>query len=257
MDRPLKNAVIPGFPSSVPARTLPPGIPQTAKQSQVLLEGLCPTSGNLAEDESWRRLLGGRKRYNHERQQTALARRAAILIWLMENRMFFRSGRLGCLATDHIVMQHGDGAMLARALGLGKATICRDLSALQATHPALFGQRSIGMSYEDYMGFWRCARLANLGNEQPEQNLRFPQNQHGPEARTHRRVVKALGHDVYQPPPATGSAARAEDQNRDETKHTELTTEDFLATLDRNCPQQIPQVPDARRRHTLRSAVSL
>jgi hypothetical protein len=257
MDRQLADAVIPGFPSSIPAEAFPAGTPRSARETLQLVEGLRPTSGNLTPDEAWRRIVGGRSRYNHERQQTARARRGAILIWLLENRMYFRNRRLGYLGTDHIVMQHGDGAMLSKALRLGKATLCRDLSSLQATHPELFGNHSIGMSYDEYMGFWRHARQAGLGNEQPGQNLRFPRNQHGPEARTRRSVVRVLGHDVYQPPPATESATQAEDRNSDKTSRTVPTTDDFLATLDSNCPQQIAQVPNARRRHTLRSAVSL
>jgi hypothetical protein len=164
----------------------------------LMLEGLRPTSGNLAPEESWRRMLGGRQRYNHERQQKAKARRDAILIWLMENRMYLPTKRLGYLGTDYIVARHGDGALLAKALGVGKATVCRDLSALQATRLALFGKPNIEANYEEYMTFWRYAHRTGLGNEQPGHNLRFPRAQRGPEARTRRNVVKALGHDVYQ-----------------------------------------------------------
>jgi len=217
-----------------------------------MLEGLRPNSGNLAADESWRRMVGGRKRYNHERQQTAKARRDAILIWLMENRMYLPTRRLGYLGTDYIVTRHGDGALLAKALGVGKATVCRDLSALQATQPALFGKRNLEIDYEEYMTFWRYAHRTRLGNEQPGHNLRFPRAQRGPEARTRRSVVKALGHDVYVPPGKPDLPPRTtETADLKEPQEATPTTGDFLAILASNCPPQIPHARclRSRRRH--------
>lgn len=67
-----------------------------------LLEGVRPTAGNLASEESWRRMIGGRNRYNRERRQMAHSRRAAILLWLMESRMYVRT-RLGILGTEQTV----------------------------------------------------------------------------------------------------------------------------------------------------------
>jgi hypothetical protein len=254
MDRRLEDAVIPGFPSSVPPEPFPARTPRSPADAMQMLEGLRPTSGNLAADEFWRRMVGGRKRYNHGRQQTAKARRDAILIWLMENRMYLPTRWLGYLGTDYIVARHGDGALLAKALGVGKATVCRDLSALQATQPALFGKRSIGMNYAEYMEFWRHAHRTGLGNEQPEHNLRFPHAQRGPEARTRRSVVKALGHDVYQPsgkpdiiPQATEKAGPGEPRG------AIPTAGDFLAILDKNCPPQVPHTRCLRSRRRLRT----
>lgn len=219
-----------------------------------LLEGLRPTSGNLAPEESWRRMIGGRKRYNHERQQTARARRDAILIWLMENRMYART-KLGYLGTDRIVVQHGDGVLLAKALGVGKATVCRDLSALQATQPALFGSRHLDIGYEEYMAFWRYAHRHGLGNEQPVHNLRFPRTQRGPAARIRRNVERALGRDVYAPQPAN-SPASGDVGTESDQKSTDAspTTAEFLAMLDRNCPPQTPRHPCIRIRQRLRTS---
>ena len=254
MDRRLKDAVIPGFPSSVPPEAFPARTPSSPADAMQMLEGLRPTSGNLAAKESWRRMLGGRKRYNHERQQTAKARRDAILIWLMENRMYLRSRRLGWLGTDFIIVRHGDGALLAKALGVGRATLCRDLSALQATRPALFGKWNLEASYEEYMHFWRYAHRTRLGNEQPEHNLRFPRAQRGPEARTRRSVVKALGRDVYEPsgkperPPQTTETADPK-----EPQEAIPTAGDFLAILDKNCPPQFPHARCLRSRRRLRT----
>ena len=271
MDRQLADAVIPGFPSSVPAEAFPTSTPRSSREALQLLESLRPTRGNLADEESWQRMLGGRNRYNHERQQIAWERRSALLVWMLENRMFLRFRPLGWLGMDYIIVQHGDGAMLARALGLGKATICRDLSALQATHPDLFGKPNIGMSYAEYMMFWRYARQAGMGNPQPDHNLRFPSNQHGPDARTRRCVVRALGRDVYQAAPQaqpvaetvaetveeTVEARDSEERVRDESDRGVPTAEEFLAMLDQNCPRLTPQAPDARRRRVLRNTVTL
>ena len=259
MHRPFENAVITGFPLSVPPQPFPPGTPRSSREALQLLESLRPTSGNLADEESWRRMLGGRKRYNHKRQQIARERRSALLVWLLENRMFLRFRPLGWLGTDHIIVQHGDGAMLARALGLGKATICRDLSALQATHPDLFGKPNIGMSYAEYMTFWRYARLAGMGNPQPDHNLRFPSNQHGPDARTRRSVVRALGRDVYQAAPQAQPVAETVAVTAGEESDRGVpTAEEFLAMLDQNCPRLAPQAPDdTRRLRLLRNTVSL
>lgn len=188
-------------------------------------------------------MLGGRKRYNHQRQQVALARREAVLAWLMENRMSIRSRSLGWLPTDRITVRHGDGAMLARALGLGKATICRDLSALQATHPALFGRQTIPVQYTEYMSFWRYARQAGLGNAQPDHNLRFAANQSGPVARTQNSVIRALGKNVYQPKPEPPTE-RVQRKGEAEETDGPQTKAEFLAMLDQNCP---PQEPPARK----------
>jgi hypothetical protein len=254
MDRRLNDAVIPGFPSSVPPEQIPAGTPRSPSDAMQMLEGLRPTSGNLAPEESWRRMLGGRKRYNHGRQQTAKARRDAILIWLMENRMYVPTKRLGYLGTDYIVARHGDGALLAKALGVGKATVCRDLSALQATQPGLFGKRNLEIDYEEYMTFWRYAHRTGLGNEQPGHNLRFPRAQRGPEARTRRSVVKALGHDVYQPSGKPDSIPlTTETAGPREPPGAILTAGDFLAILDKNCPPQVPHTRCLRSRRRLRT----
>lgn len=79
--------------------------------------------------------------------------------------------------------------LLARALGIGKATVCRDLSALQATEPALSGKPHLAIDYDESMTFWRAYRQNGLGNEQPSHNLRFPLAQRGPAAGTRRDAL--------------------------------------------------------------------
>lgn len=95
MARRLSDVVIEGYPSKVKPQTLSTNPPRTATEAVQMLENLSPTAGNLAPSESWRRLIGGRKRYNHERQHIAESRREAILIWLMDNRTLYWSELLG------------------------------------------------------------------------------------------------------------------------------------------------------------------
>lgn len=141
------------------------------------LAGLRPTAANLAPSESWRRMLGGRKRYNSTRQQVARARREAILVWLTRHRQHLWSDVLQeYLFVGRIIVRHGDGALLARGLRVGKATICRDLSTLQAVFPSLFGSLRCSVEYVEYMAGWRHGRRVGMGTEQPDHNLRFPQN---------------------------------------------------------------------------------
>lgn len=236
----FNDAVVPNYPSKTPPAAFPQKIPRSYTESMTLLEGLKPTSGNLAAAESWRRMLGGRNRYNSERQQIVRARRNALLTWLMNYRMNFWCDSLDLFVpVERIIIQHGDGAMIAKALGVGKATICRDFSALQAVDPVLFGKRSCGASYAEYMCGWRYAHRTGMGNEQPDHNLRFPRNQHGPAARTSNIVERNLPSRApvmkeIDLSPNMGAEEQVEEQ---ETSSVIPTVKAFLRILDENCEE--------------------
>jgi len=241
MNRSLHDVVDPHFPSRVPPQPFPTKVPRNGREALQMLEGLRPTSGNLAPEESWRRLLGGRNRHNHQRQEIAKARRLAILDWLIDNRTYLRGDIIGeCVPIDRVIVQHGDGAMLAKALGVGKATICRDLSAIQAGHPAAFGERNVGIAYDEYMHFWRYAHRTHFGEEQPYHNLRFPKNQNGPMARVKRSVVRALGRDVYAGQPVETESATDTDEKSagadEQNSQTVPTVAEFRKVLNQSCP---------------------
>ena len=154
MNRSLHDVVDPHFPSRVPPQPFPTKVPRNGREALQMLEGLRPTSGNLAPKEAWRRLLGGRKRHNHQRQAIAKARRLAILDWLIDNRTYLWCDIIGeCVPIDRVIVQHGYGAMLAKALGVGKSTLCRDLSAIHAVHPASFGKLHIWIASDDLLHF--------------------------------------------------------------------------------------------------------
>jgi len=251
MTRRIQDAVLPDYPIRVQPETFPTNVPRTTADATRLLDRLRPTSGNLVASEAWRRIVGGRNRFNRHRQQLVRARRKAILAWLMRNRMYFKCDVLNeCLLTDRIIVRHGDGAMLARAFGIGKATVCRDLSALQAVHPILFGSRSCGIGYEEYMSGWRYAHRMEMGNEQPKHNLRYPRNQAGPQARTDHRVDGNLHRS------STGrihSFTFEEQAPVDRSSEPEKpclfpSVDDFLGVLKEKCPQQdVPPLTEAHR----------
>ena len=249
MNRSLHDVVDPHFPSRVPPQRFPADVPRNGRDVLRMVEGLRPTSGNLAPQESWRRLLGGRKRYNHQRQQIAAARRDAIFVWLLRHRRVYWSELTGPVPVERIIIQHGDCTMLARALDVGKSTICRDLSAIQAVHPVCFGQTRVSSSYAEHMHFWRYAHRTHLGEEQPHHNLRFPKNQHGPEARVRRDVRKTIGHDVYDASrsetPEAKPAAERDHGARQENSIPDV--DDFLTLLEQNCPAETLQRRPARR----------
>jgi hypothetical protein len=249
MSRIFKDIVIAGYPSRVAPARLPERMPRTVSGALRVLESMRPTSGNLAPSESWRRMLGGRKRYNHQRQQIAEARREAILHWLMENRRSFHCELLGrFVPANRIIVRHGDCTMLASALGIGKATVCRDLSAVQATNPELFGKDIGSINYCEYMAFWRYAHRTGIGNEQPGHNLRFPANQKGPAARTAAQARRALGFDQSQSG-TVESQSPAQEPMPDKHKHSEdsvPTADDFLLLLNKNCPQDGELAPSIR-----------
>lgn len=251
MPRRIQDAVLPDYSISVLPEKFATDLPRTTVEATRLLDGLRPTSGNLAASEAWRRIVGGRSRHNKQKQAVAKARRKAILGWLMRTRMYFWCEPLkATVRIDRIIVRHGDGAMLARALGVGKATICRDLSALQAVHPALFGKRHCAGDYEEYMAGWRYAHRSEMGNEQPHHNLRFPRNQNGAKARTTRLVAAELSHNAA---PAGDSHSVNADRSLDRetgltTSDTLSTTRDFLSILDRECPENdLPQPTELER----------
>ena len=249
MERRLSDIVIEGFPSKVKPEAFSTKLPRTSAEAVQMLENLRPTAGNLAPSESWRRLIGGRNRYNHERQQIAEARREAILFWLMDNRMFYWCGLVGeHIPVDRIIVRHGDGAMLARALNVGKATICRDLSAVQSVHPWMFGSNICKISYSDYMHVWRSKRYSTLGNEQPPHDLRFPANQRGPKARTRRnaRTYRRLGaRQLDMRPMSCDGGDQTEER---ESKNPIPSSDDFLTILETNCSQDELRNPPVRRK---------
>jgi hypothetical protein len=225
MSERFKNAVVPGYPSKVP---------RSASGPIRMLEGLKPTSGNLAASESWRRMLGGRKRYNSERQQIAHARRNALLRWLMNHRMNYWCDLLDVFVpVERIIIQHGDGAMLAKALGVGKATVCRDLSALQAVCPSLFGKQTCGVTYAEYMCSWRYSHRTGMGNEQPHHNLRFPLTQHGPAARRSNSVERNLPTRAPVMKEIDPSSYMGSDEHETSSEIPMVKT--FLRILDKNC----------------------
>ena len=249
--RQLRDAVIPGFSPRCAPVAFPATIPRNSREAIRILDGLVPESGNLAPSESWRRMLGGRNRHNHERQQAAKARRDAILIWLRQRRRCFYCEILGEYApSEQIIIRHGDGAMLAKALGVGSATVCRDLSALQATHPSVFGQPNCGIDYDSYMAGWKYSHRTQFGNKQPQQNLRYPNNQNGPAARMHHAVSRAIGQDVMNPTGNTAGIPAMNDTTRSTPEpifeHTKVS--DFLLLLKMNCPDDEALFIPARRR---------
>ena len=249
MSHVFASAVITGFPSRSAPAQFPSQVPRSRAEALCVLENLRPTDGNLAPSESWRRMLGGRKRYNHRRQQIAEARRDAISYWLMQHRRSFYCELLGrYVRVDRIIIRHGDGTMIARALGIGKATVCRDLSAIQATNPELFGKRNCGIGYDEYMAFWRYAHRTGIGNEQPGHNLRFPGNQNGPAARITAQARRALGLDRSQSSTVDAQCpAEAPISVRHEHSVDSVPTgDDFLLLLDKNCPLDDPQAPSVR-----------
>ncbi|QDU37662.1 hypothetical protein Mal4_19770 [Maioricimonas rarisocia] len=239
MKRRIRDAVIEGYPSKFVPETLPATVPRTAAQATAILDGLRPTPANLAPSESWRRMVGGRKRYNVDRQNNAMARREAILAWLLRHRQAVWFDVLGeYCPVDRIVMRHGDGAMLARALHVGKATICRDLSALQAVAPRLFGLNCCEVTYEEYMGGWRYAHRAEMGNEQPHQNLRFPANQNGPKSRTRRVAHAATGPSSDRAMTSasdSGSGGQERGHHAAPDERRAVTPEHYLALLELHC----------------------
>jgi len=249
MTRSLSGAVNQQAPSKFAAVPLP-AVPRSHIETTQTLDHIRPHIGNLTPSESWRRMLGGRKRYNHGRQQAARARRDAILLWLIENRMNVPCEVLDChVPMERIVVRHGDGAMLAKALGVGKATACRDLSAIQAANGKLFGIDTAGISYEEYMAGWKYAHRTGAGNSQPKHNLRHPRNQNGPVARTRKAVAKSLGPDRLN----SGSHKTFDSSYRRETvakqaTSTEATvsTESYLTTLRKNCPAHEFAPPELR-----------
>lgn len=252
----FRDAVQPDYPSRIQPQSFPTTVPRTGRDALEVLDSLRPSSGNLAQSEAWRRMLGGRKRYNHQRQQVARARREAILCWLMDNRIWHFCRLFGeHFRVNRIIVRHGDGAMLARALNVGKATICRDLSALQAESPSLFGRQNCGISYDEYMAGWRYAHRTRIGNEQPHHNLRFPSNQRGPEARTKRAAMKASGRVVYADR-ADAGIRRSGSEARNATAPANgptPTVEDFLTMLNQKCPTGAPpELPPRRRRRVLK-----
>ncbi|NQV25769.1 MAG: hypothetical protein HQ518_15530, partial [Rhodopirellula sp.] len=249
--RQLRDAVIPNFSPRCAPAAFPATIPRNSREAIRILDGLVPESGNLAPSESWRRMLGGRNRYNHERQQAAKARRDAILIWLRQRRRCFYCEILGEYApSEQIIIRHGDGAMLAKALGVGRATVCRDLSAIQATHPSIFGQQNCGIDYDTYMAGWKYSHRTELGNEQPRQNLRYPNNQHGPAARMHHAVSRAIGRDVMNQSGTAAGIPVASDTAKSASKpvHEHTTVFAFLLLLKMNCPEDETLVKPVRRR---------
>lgn len=239
----FKDAVVPGYPSNAKMQTFPANVSRSGKESIRVLEGLKPTSGNLAASESWRRMLGGRKRYNSERQQIARSRRNALLVWLMNHRMCWWCDLLDeFVPAERIIIRHGDGAMLAKALGVGKATVCRDLSALQAVEPRLFGKQTCGVTYAEYMCSWRYSHRTGMGNEQPDHNLRFPQNQHGPAARKSNRVQRNLPSPapVVQKTDLSSFTVAEEPGGEHEACGVIPTVKAFLRILDENCEDEHP-----------------
>jgi hypothetical protein len=238
MSERFKNAVIPDYPSRAKPQAFPEKVARSASGSIRMLEGLKPTSGNLAASESWRRMLGGRKRYNSERQQIAHARRNALLIWLMNHRMNYWCDLVDVfIPVERIVIHHGDGAMLAKALGVGKATVCRDLSALQAVQPMLFGKQTCGITYAEYMCGWRYSHRTGMGNEQPHHNLRFPLTQHGPAARRSNSVERNLPSSAPVSKEIDLSPYLETEEQGDEhgTSSVIPTVKKFLRILDENC----------------------
>ena len=248
--RQIRDVVIPGFSPRRAGDAFPSTAPQDSHNSIRILGRLIPVSGNLASSESWRRMIGGRNRYNHARQQVAKARRNAILIWLKQHRRCFYCEILGEYApSERIIIRHGDGAMLAKALGVGRATVCRDLSALQATYPAVFGQQNCGVDYDVYMAGWKYAHRTELGNEQPQQNLRYPQKQHGPAARALHAVSRTMRIDIAN---LSAAASRTHftggtDSPESETDADPGTIAGFLNLLRTNCPNdENPGLPVRR-----------
>lgn len=246
----FREAVVSGYPSGSKPQAFPERMPRSAKAALQVLDCHRPTTGNLADSESWRRMIGGRQRYNNDRQQTVRARRNALLIWLMNHRMFYWCGSLGKFVPDEkIAIQHGDGAMLAKALDIGKATVCRDLSALQAVHPLLFGRQSCGVTYSEYMCGWRYAHRSGLGNKQPHHNLRFPKNQRGAAARALHAVARALDSDATEcrQSKIANHPPHLEDSSQAKTATAVSTVADFLQILRINCPDDdLPAMPVRR-----------
>lgn len=248
--RSLKDAVITDYPSRFKPDEFPASQLTSSREANQLLDHLQPTHGNLAPSESWRRMLGGRKRYNWKRQQTAKARRNAIFIWLMQNRTnLFDDVFREWTPIDWIIVRHGDGAMLAKALGVGKATVCRDLSALQATQPRWFGSNTCEVGYDEYMAGWKYAHRTGMGDDQPHHNLRFPKNQHGPAARDRNVVASMFGQQAPSHRCSSSKQPDSQSETDSETGGCEATVrsvEVHLTLLRQNCPEDELAPPGIR-----------
>ncbi|QDU39195.1 hypothetical protein Mal4_35320 [Maioricimonas rarisocia] len=215
-------------------------------------------SGESQDSDAWRRLLGGRARYNRQRQQIAESRREAILMWLLRHRKWMWCVSFGeFLEVDRIIVRHGDAAAIARALGVGRATVCRDLSALQATEPWAFGSRCCRVDYADYMAGWRYAHRHGWDNVQPDSNLRFAAKQNGPRGRVQRAAAQAMGPTISE---STAPPAPQQDVNPSVAPDDFLEptppppdgdpTDHFIRLLEHNCahaekpkpPRRVPAV---------------
>jgi len=238
MNRRIQDAVTPGHQTNVQPATIIANSRLSNREALCVLDNLTPTSGNLAASEAWRRIVGGRNRFNRNRQNVAKLRRKAILGWLMRNRMYWRCEQLDeWVLVDRIIVRHGDGAMIAKALSVGKATICRDLSTLQAVHPTLFGSKHSSIPYDEYMNFWRYSHRTDAGNEQPAHNLRFAANQRGPKARS----LKRAGVLDRRSSACTENMRSCSNKSLSTTRHGEpMSTgvEDYLQQLASKCPTE-------------------
>ena len=115
MIRRIQDAVVPGHQTNVQPATIVANSRLSNRDALGVLDGLRPTSGNLAPAEAWRRIVGGRNGFNRDRQNVAKHRRKAILGWLMHNRMYWRCEQLDeWVLVDRISVRHGNGAMIAK-----------------------------------------------------------------------------------------------------------------------------------------------
>ena len=129
--------------------------------------------GNLSEQESYQRFLGGRKRINAERQRIAADRRENVLMWLLRHRRNFWCALLGeWVRVERIIVRWGDAAELAREFEVSRATICRDLSFLAAVHPWDFGRNLPGVDPDEYLAAQRYSARMSYDSRRPEHDLR-------------------------------------------------------------------------------------